>query len=273
MQTITYDDAARAYYVYGVVAGPAVALPDVHGIDQRVPLSAIAEGGLMALVSPVDPADFAPDLIEERLADLTWLEPRARAHQEVLSRVAAAVAPLRFGTIFLDADGVRAMLRENGPLFRAALARLEGRREWGVKIVVNPRRLTDHLIETSPQVRSLIVQRDRMASGATYLFQKKIDMLLLDLARRQVEACVAASHARLSILSAAVAGGAAAQRQDDGNELIFKGAYLVAEDQLAVFMAEVESLDAQFVGFSFALTGPWPAYSFAVAPVEDAAYV
>jgi hypothetical protein len=275
METIVQDTGAQAYYVYGVIADPGVALPDGPGIEPGAPVACLDEGGLAAVVSPVPLEPFDPEQLEAHLSDLTWLEPRARAHQAVLAGIDAPVAPLRFGTVFRDAEGVRAMLRANGPVFRATLARLSGRREWGVKILADPQRVAAYVAASSERVRGLAGQISRMSAGAVYLFQKKLDLLILEESRRLAETCVRDSHVRLSDLVAAAAGGPTARREggDAGPELIFKGAYLVSEAGLEAFLAELDALGAQHTCFSFELTGPWPAYSFAVAPEEEPADV
>ncbi|MBX0331527.1 GvpL/GvpF family gas vesicle protein, partial [Oscillochloris sp. ZM17-4] len=198
MQTIVQDSEALGYYVYGVIAGPGADLPAGPGVEPGAPVVCVGEGDLAAVVSPVPLERFDPEQLEARLSDLAWLEPRARAHQAVLSGISAPVAPLRFGTIFCDEAGVRAMLRANGAIFRSALARLTGRREWGVKIVADAQQVADYVAASSERVIGLMAQRARMSSGAAYLIQKKLDMLILEESRRLAEGCVRESHTRLA---------------------------------------------------------------------------
>jgi hypothetical protein len=46
--------------------------------------------------------------------------------------------------------------------------------------------------------------------------------------------------------------------------MVLNGAYLVDESAADVFAAAIEELRTQYgpCGFTFVLTGPWPAYSF-----------
>lgn len=251
------------------MAGSGAAMPEVPTIEPGAPVVCVGEDDLAAVVSPVPLDLFDPEVLEARLTDLTWLAPRARAHQAVLAGIDAPIAPLRFGTIFRDEGGVRAMLRTNGPLFRAALDRLAGRREWGVKIYADPKRVSDHVLISSTRVRDLIAQRNRMSSGAAYMLQKKLDILILEESRRLADLCICESQARLSARAAATAGGPTSQRSEDGPELIFSGAYLVDETRFSDFAGEIRTLVNQYDCFGFDLTGPWPAYSFASAPEQE----
>jgi hypothetical protein len=269
MQTIIQQSDLRAYYVYGVIGGPGTAPPDLPAVEPGAPVVCVDEGDLAALVSPVPLERFDPEQLEAHLSDMAWLEPRARAHQAVLAGIDAPVAPLRFGTIFRDENGVRTMLRANASLFHAALDRLVGRREWGVKIYADPQRVAEHVLASNDRVGSLITQRNRMSSGAAYMIQKKLDMLVLEESRQLADICICESQARLAARAVAATGGATSQRTGDGPELIFSGAYLVDEATLADFVGEIKALVVHYSCFGFDLTGPWPAYSFAAAPQQE----
>lgn len=122
-------------YVYGVAreADPATlaALSGVAGSRVR----AVPHGALAALVSTVDLTEFGEPGLRRNLEHLGWLEATARAHHAVLDAVAAGgpVVPLRLATIYRSDDGVRALLAERGATFEAALNRVQGRTEWGLK--------------------------------------------------------------------------------------------------------------------------------------------
>ncbi|WP_129629553.1 GvpL/GvpF family gas vesicle protein [Candidatus Oscillochloris fontis] len=273
METLVQESTALVYYVYGVIAEQELTLPDLPAVEPGAPVLCVREGDLGAVVTPLPVDRFDPELLEERLADLTWLEPRVRAHQEVLAAIAGPVAPLRFGTIFRDEAGVRTMLRTNAPMLRAALERLRGRREWGVKIYAEPKQVAEYVRTNNDQVANLIMQRNRMSSGAAYMLQKKLDALILQESRQLANICVCESQARLAGQASATAGGPVSQSAGDGMELIFSGAYLVDEATFDQFLAEVEALVAHYSSFRFELTGPWPAYSFAAAPQQESDHV
>lgn len=272
MQTIVQEKSACAYYVYGIVAQAETLLSDLPAVEPDAPVICLREGDLAAVVSPVALDRFDPDQMEARLTDLAWLEPRVRAHQSVLAAIVGTVAPLRFGTIFHNEAGVRTMLQINGPLFRRVLERIQGCREWGLKIYADPQRVADYVRTTNIPVKNLIAQRNRLSSGAAYMIQRKLDLLLLEESRRVVEVSVNASQERLSAHAVATAGGTTTRRDEPGGpELIFSAAYLVDQPRTEPFLAELDALVADYTCVTFEISGPWPAYSFVTTPDQELA--
>lgn len=261
------------YYVYGVLAGAPAGLDLGAGLGTGAPVGLLAGEGMSAIVSAVPLEGFTPEAVEARLADLAWVEAQVRAHQSVLARAQAhgALAPLRFGTVYRDAAGVRAMLAEQGPRLRAALDRLAGRQEWGLKITVDAARLAEQAAAESPRLRQLDEQLRGMAAGAAYLLAKKRAQLLREECAQAADRCARHCHERLAARAAlAVASGGAGPAAQGQPELILNGAYLVDEAGVDGFIETVRELAVRFGGFGFDLSGPWPAYNFVGAAVEDA---
>ena len=121
--------AATGWYVFGIVDADTA----VDGVEL------VRNGSLAAVVAEVDLAEFGEEALRERLNDRAWLEETALRHADVLQRVAAdhAVVPLRFGTIYDARDDVAGLLEARGDEFRAALARVRGRVELGVKVWID----------------------------------------------------------------------------------------------------------------------------------------
>ena len=91
---------------------------------------------LQAVVCSVDLDEFGEDSLARNLEDLTWLERVARAHNDVVFAVATTgtVAPMRLVTICADEISVRDRIEALYDDLSAALDRVEGRREWSVKV-------------------------------------------------------------------------------------------------------------------------------------------
>ena len=139
-----------AWYVYGVI--PAAGAPDS--------VELVSERGLSAIVGRVDLAEFGEEPLRRNLENRAWLEQAVASHDDVLSGVvgAASLVPFRFGTVFRDEDGVRAMLREREDELRGALDRLRGHVELGVKVF---------LVGTGQG------EEAKPATGRDYLLQKQ----------------------------------------------------------------------------------------------------
>ncbi|HZT92506.1 MAG TPA: GvpL/GvpF family gas vesicle protein [Gaiellaceae bacterium] len=237
---------ATGWYVYGVVESAA-----------PVEVEAVVEGPLAALVDRVPLSEFGEGVLEQRLNDRAWLEVHAQAHQDVLQAAAsaAAVVPFRFGTIYRDAADVRAMLRDRRDELVAALERVRGRVELGVKAWAS-----------APEP----AREARPASGRAYLEQRlgaqerdrRSMQLLADAARD--------AHERLRARAEGAVANRPQPRELTGRDetMILNGAYLVADE--VPLREEVARLGDEYrgLGVEFEVTGPWPPYNF-VAGGED----
>lgn len=145
----------HGYYVYGITDGSPKGL--APGVGRGAPVELLVVEDLVAIVSPVPLAAFTPEALRACQDDPAWIEAQVRAHQEVLARAScqATVIPLRFGTVFHDAAGVRAMVIEHAPRFREALTRLAGRQEWGLKISMDEARLAAQIVATCARIQDL----------------------------------------------------------------------------------------------------------------------
>ncbi|MFC5235055.1 GvpL/GvpF family gas vesicle protein [Pseudonocardia zijingensis] len=238
-------------YLYAVTDARAQE-PDVgHGVD-GAPVRRVVEDGLAAVVSSVAADRFGEEPLKHNLEDLRWLEDTARAHHGVVDAVAQAgpVAPVRLATVYLDDDRVRGLLTERRAAFTAALDRVRGRVEWGVKGFAEPS-------ATQPVPEPT----DGAGPGASYLARRLAE-------RKRAESGLEAAHAAADAAHQALAAAALASRryppQDPrlsgrSEEMVLNAAYLVEDEEALRQAVEEQTRD----GLRLELTGPWAPYSFA----------
>jgi hypothetical protein len=238
-------------YLYGVTDADVPA-PDVDAGVDATPVRRVVAGGLAAVVGSVDPVRFSEEALRRSLEDLQWLETTARAHHAVVDATARAgpVAPVRFATVYLDDDRVRALLTERGAEFTAALDRVRGRVEWGVKgFAVTSAAPAEP--EPAPGA----------GPGASYLARRLAERKRE--ARGQEEALAAAEDVHRALAAVALASRRypAQDPRLTGRreEMVLNAAYLVADD------GELRQVVEQQAGgpVRLELTGPWAPYSFA----------
>jgi hypothetical protein len=271
------DDEGRGFYVYCVGEREALAplfdaaLPEA--IEEGAGIEAVEAAGLAAVVSAVPLELYGEGALAERLSDATWTATRALRHERVAEHFArrTAVVPLRFGAIYLRREGAAAMIEERAAQFREVLARLGGREEWGLNVYVDRARLREEVTRLSARLREMVERADASAPGQAYLLRKKIEGLRDEEARaetrrvtREVEESLAEAcdgAARLRVLK---------DEATEQGELAARLAFLVPSDAFDDFRAAAERLAAEYtpLGFRFELTGPWPAYNFAVVEEE-----
>ena len=262
-----------AYYVYCIAERTASAelptgsLPTAIEDDSK--LEWIAKGELAALSSEVPLASYSEESLAEHLSDASWTAIRAMRHETIAEYVAkrAGVVPLRFGTIFLERSGIEQMLSEKGAELREILERLRGREEWGVNVFCDQSVLMSSISSVSPVLRELVERAAQASPGQSYLMQKKIDALKVDEVRaalnrivEQIEKTLGAESddaKRLRVLKV---------EATEYGELKAKFAFLVKKSGFDRFRDAAERLaqEHQTAGVRLELTGPWPAYNFAV---------
>lgn len=249
------EAAQQGRYLFAVARGVDEAvLAGVPGLRGE-PVELVEHHDLQAVVCTVDLAEFGEEQLARNLEDLGWLEEVARGHNDVVFAAASAgtVAPMRLVTICSDDDSVRQRIEALDDDLRLALDRVEGRREWSVKVYAAP--------QDQPQIED----SSRPTSGAAYLQRKR------DLATKRRSAGEDSLRTAEEI-SEVLSGHAVATRvlppQDPRltgrkESMILNGAYLVPDGDGEGFRGLVRRLVELHPRMQIECEGPWPPYSFA----------
>ncbi|MEJ3651483.1 GvpL/GvpF family gas vesicle protein [Actinomycetes bacterium KLBMP 9759] len=241
----------RLVYVYAV-GDAGLAVPGLTGVDGAA-VRTVVEGSLAAAVGDVDAARFGEDALRQSVEDLRWLEATARAHDAVVAALAAGgpVAPLRMATIYRDEAGVRALLRERATAFAAALDRIRGKVEWGVKA---------YAVAAAAAVAEPVP--DSARPGTSYLLRRQAQRAHAENGRADAVAAAQRMHEELAGLAVASRVYPPQDPRLSGRreEMVLNAAYLVAAGDAGLRRAVA---DAAHEAVRFELTGPWAAYSFA----------
>lgn len=247
------DQSVYVYAVGDATLAEAGALPELVGVD-RSPVRSVAAAGLAAVVSSVDAARFGEEQLRRSLEDLHWLESTARAHHGVVDALGRhqLVAPVRLVTLYDDDDGVRALLRQRTAEFAAALDRIRGRAEWGVKAFVPP--------VTDPPRAAL--DAPTVGPGTSYLLRRRAAR---DAATQGLRRAADAAEELHEELHAAAVASRRYPPQDPRltgrrDEMVLNAAYLVEEAAVPEFRRAVENRSVEALRLE--LTGPWAPYSF-----------
>ncbi|MEV6649383.1 GvpL/GvpF family gas vesicle protein [Streptomyces sp. NPDC051219] len=269
-ETHTSTALATDTYVFAVCrrTDPA-ALTRLPGLAEGAPVRALPFRTLVAVVQDVPSAEFCAQAWQERLADPADLERCARAHHEVVCAVAATgpTVPLALATLYHGDERARQALAADAARFRAAIARITGRVEWGVKVYA-PRQAP------SPGPVSPAGQGPAPAgAGRAYLErmrnQHHTRRERQDAALRIAEDVdtvmrgMATDARRLRTHEELPAAGGGRRTQ------ILNAAYLVEESRADDVAVTVETLRRR-TGADIELSGPWVPYSFAGGGMGDA---
>ena len=230
----------------------------------------VAAGGLAALISRVPAAEFAVEPLTRNLNDLAWLERVARAHEAVLDAALglSTIVPLRMCTLFESDAGVREMLERQRDPLSEALAALDGRFEWAVKVLVDRDRVMD---AARPHSRET-AEAAPVGEGGAYLQRRRSERGVREAAGRVAADTAQQIHARLQDWAIDARTRPPQNRELSGHEgeMVLNAAYLVERDrtdELRRLVAELEEHHRE-LGARIELTGPWPPYNFVA---DDAA--
>jgi hypothetical protein len=196
---------------------------------------------------------------------MAWLERTARSHEGVLEAVGEheTLIPMRLCTIYRGETGVREMLlREHGAL-TDALAHLEGKSEWGVKVFA---------AETAPAPAPPSAEStresddDASAAGTAYMRGRQAERDRREHRHDELYAVCTQIHERLAMVAADAITTAVQRPEISGHtgDMLLNGVYLVEDDQLSRFLAQVDRVSDEYkpLGLEVQPTGPWPAYNF-----------
>lgn len=260
----------RIYYVYGVVPVELDAAGAPPGLDEA-PVFLVREGTIAALVSLLESAQYQAHSVEDRIADLAWLGPRAVAHDRVLTWAsdAGAVVPFPMFSLFRDEERVRGMLRERSEALQRKIERVAPAQEYTLRLFRLDERLHESMAALSPRIASLEEAAAQASPGQRYLLARKVE------GEKKLEAERVAAEVAKEVLDALSARSIAAvrdtlpaRRDDDApGTAILNASFLVPRTGLDPFRKELTALLERYEPFGFRaeFTGPWPPFHF----VED----
>ena len=249
-------------YVYAVL--PRTLAIQIKGIDGQ-PVRWVVDDDLAAAVSDVAEEDFDEQHLNEHVRDLSWLGPRAVAHQEVnyrLHEASEAAVPLAFGTVFRNDDRVRQLLREQHPQLAARLEAVHGRAEWVVTLHAPAQPGAEELASASPAIQAAHQEIASSSPGRAHLLQRRLAQLEKDELRRIQSESAEEVVTRLRTVAADVY--LEPLPTDKLDRPLLRASVLVPRDREAQFVDEIERMRARWPepSYPLLLTGPWPAYRF-----------
>lgn len=247
--------------MYCVVPADTRLPENLVGVEDDGSPSLVPHEDLAAVVSHVPLAEFEEERLREHLADMSWVERTARAHEHVLEMIAGVTTliPMRMCSIYHAEDGVREMLTREHDALNAALEHLRGRAEWGVKVfAVQP--------PPAPAESSEPEADEQLSTGTDYMRQRQTERDARWSVDEELHEASLVIHERLSETAVEAITAAPQRPEVSGHEgqMLLNGVYLVESERERAFLGRVEQLRDEYAPHGLVLepTGPWPAYNF-----------
>ena len=213
-----------------------------------------ARGGIWLVVAEAPLDTYGSGQLEQHLSDMDWVGRIALAHEEVVEafarRGSATVIPMKLFTMFSTRERAVADVAGRRRTINAAMRRIAGADEWGVRIA-----------RAAPSSAAPAAERPR--TGTAFLAARKQ-------ARDAVQgARVAAGEAALDAFDRLARLARRARRRDfddagGGSPPLLDAVFLVARSHRSRFTlaARRHAAACASAGAIMTVTGPWPAYNF-----------
>ena len=236
--------------------------------DLGIKARAVYFSGTYAIISDVSPDDFSEDNLKKRLADMGWVEKNIRLHEKVIEEIMKdqAVLPFKFGTIFENEANVEKLLKTNNIEFKAVLALLAGKEEWGLKIYCNSVYFKDAICAGN----ELIMKNDKeiraAGLGKAFFLKKKKDEIIKDIVNEKISEYTKDCFERLKITAVDtkinnILPKEVTEKQED---MVLNAVFLINNKRIKEFESVLAYLKTRYAdkGLIFDRTGPWPPYNF-----------
>ena len=236
------------------------------GVDERFPVTVLEDTGVAAVIGDIDVTEFT----DENLQALAWLAPRAMRHEAVIERVmaAAAVLPVKFGTIFSSRDALTVFLVRHRQRIDSVLDDLTDRAEWSVKGYVDEAQARELVVSQDAQILARLAALSP-APGLRYLQQRQLEP--------HIERALAGwlrqgNDAMYQSLVERAVGSAALRCHPNSmtgrpDRMVFNCSFLLDPAALDGFRAAFDAQVSRCAGsgLAYELKGPWPPYNFCPA--------
>lgn len=233
-----------------------------------VPLHALSHAAVTAVFEPVCAREFSPEALDEKLKSIEWVAGMSQKHEAVLEQAmrCGPVVPMRLCTLFSSTEALKRSLADNEGRFLAALERIRGREEWGLKVFCDTGRLQTAAAAESFVLRGIDAQIAAANPGLAFVLRKKREAWLAEMASDRLDALVDEVLEAVECVADDVRLRPILPESATGRDIpmALNAAALVnvsARESYKATIAELSVLHRED-GLVFALSGPFPAYSF-----------
>lgn len=181
---------------------------------------------------------------------------RAQTHHRVVQGAwgsSASVLPCRFGTVFPDVGALQVLMKRDYRRFRAALSRVRGKAEVGVRVLLEGRR------PGSAGEKDARGDGAELPPGAQYLLAKRDRVRVA----RELRVRARRVSRELDEAMAPFWSEVEAHERAAGDGLLLTLSYLVERAKLPSFQGAYRAFQRRRPGLKLLWSGPWPPYSFA----------
>jgi hypothetical protein len=237
----------RGKYVYCIIRSP-----------QPLKFGPIGIGTEPAEVHSVSFKEIAAVVSDTPVEVFDATRENVLAHERVNETVMRThtVIPMSFGSVFKTHNDILELLRGAYDAFVDVLSKMEGKLEFGLKVLWDRDAIIREIESEDEDVRRL---KDEISSqkGSTYFARMQYGRLIDSALEARSERYVSEIFDRLRGVSVA-----SRANKPIGDKMIMNGAFLVSRKNESAFDGKVKEIGARYENLTFKYTGPWPPYNF-----------
>lgn len=252
----------QAIYLFALIEGAAAFVAAGGAGERFAPPVVHHAGSIAALISIVSLSDYCSADAARHLNDLAWLAPRTLHHAAVLRQAMACspVYPAPFATLFAGRETLTAFMRTHERTVCAFFAAVAGMAEWELKASAN----LDSRAALEALARDAWPDWAQLTPGTRYLRLCRDRADLIAARRAGLHELAARLVQRLRPPVTALRQLPVRPVPDASGEPVGRFALLLPFGLERALARRVQALgdEAAAEGITFALSGPWPPFSF-----------
>jgi hypothetical protein len=241
------DDTNEGKYVYCIIKS-----------EQPLGFGPLGMGVEPAEVHTINFQDIAAVVSNTPMVAQDPTRDNVLAHQRVNETVMQhhTVIPMSFGTVFKTDHDIMELLRSAYDAFSDVLSKMQGKVEFGLKVLWDRDQIIREIEEEEEDIRRL---KGEISSqkGSTYFARMQYGRLIDAALQARTERYVTEIFQALRDVSVA-----SRSNKPIGDRMIMNAAFLVARDAEQAFDTRVKDIGQRYDKLTFKYTGPWPPYNF-----------
>jgi hypothetical protein len=168
------------------------------------------------------------------------------------------VIPMSFGTVFRSEDDVGELLRSTYEAFNDVLDTMQGKIEFGLKVLWERDKVIASLERKNDEIRQLKDEISRNTASSTYFARMQLGRLVEGALEQMQREYMTDVHDTLRTVAVA-----SRNNKVIGDRMILNAAFLVDRALEKAFDDKVREVSRKYEDvLTFKYTGPWPPYNF-----------
>jgi hypothetical protein len=254
--------SGRSLYLYCIVGGTEKINLGPAGLDGN-PVYSIPFREFSAIVHDCEARPYES-------GEMDKVKDWVMTHQKVVDTVwdrFGTVLPMSFDTIIVGGEGIepeenlKKWLEEDFDKLRGKFNHVQGKAEYGVQILWDPRVIIDKIVRDSTEIRNLNEEIKEKSPGIAYMYEQKVKNLLRREMENKADEYFKEYYQRIkkAVFDIHIDK---AKKVDNELQMIMNLSCLVAGENVEKLGDLLEEINRE-EGLHIRFTGPWPPYSFA----------